>query len=190
MVDDHGRVHFYNGTFGPYLTTYDSETARFENHTFPGWNTFNNVTYGGIGLFADAVYVTDQNLSDASGIVRFSLTDFSAQRFAEGQSYQDLNVGLDGFLYALNDSYPATTIDVYDPVSQLLVKTINLSGDLYGADIRGIAVDTDGLIYGAGWNGTIYKFDSSGAILASLQVAQNLSDIDISAQGELITADG
>ena len=48
---------------------------------------------------------------------------------------------------------------------------------------------TDGLIYGAGWNGTIYKFDSSGAILGSLQVAQNLSDIDISAQGELITAD-
>ena len=38
VVDDHGRVHFYNGTFGPYLTTYDSETARFENHTFPGWN--------------------------------------------------------------------------------------------------------------------------------------------------------
>ena len=111
VVDDHGRVHFYNGTFGPYLTTYDSETARFENHTFPGWNTANNGTYGGIGLFADAVYVTDQNLGDASGIVRFSLTDFSAQRFAEGQSYQDLNVGLDGFLYALNGSYPATTID-------------------------------------------------------------------------------
>ena len=59
-----------------------------------------------------------------------------------------------------------------------------------GAAIRGIAVDTDGLIYGAGWNGTIYKFDSSGAILGSLQVAQNLSDIDISAQGELITTDG
>ena len=76
-------------------------------------------------------------MNDASGIIRFSLTDFSAQRFAEGHSYQDLNVGLDGFLYALNDSIPATTIDVYHPVSQLLVKTINLSGDLYGADIRG-----------------------------------------------------
>ena len=55
----------------------------------------------------------------------------------------------------------------------------------------GIAVDTAGLIYGygAGWNGTIYKFDSNGAILSSLQVGPNLSDIDISAQGELITAD-
>ena len=189
VVDDHGRAHFYNGTFGPYLTTYDSETARYENHTFPGWNTVGNVTHGGIGYFADAVYVTDQNLSDASGIVRFSLTDFSAQRFAEGQSYQDLNVGLDGLLYALHDGYPATSIDVYHPVSQLLVKTIHLSGDMYAADIRGIAVDPDGLIYGAGWNGTIYKFDSSGAILGSLQVAGNLSDIDISAQGELIAAD-
>ena len=189
VVDDHGRAHFYNGTFGPYLTTYDSETARYENHTFPGWNAVGNVTHGGIGFFADAVYVTDQNLSDASGIVRFSLTDFSAQRFAEGQSYQDLNIGLDGLLYALHDGYPATAIDVYHPVSQLLVKTIHLSGDMYAADIRGIAVDTDGLIYGAGWNGTIYKFDSSGAILGSLQVAGNLSDIDISAQGELIAAD-
>ena len=188
VVDDHGRVHFYNGSYSPYLTTYDSETARFENHTFPGWNG----SGGGIGLFADAVYVTDEAVShDASGIIRFSLTDFSAQRFAEGQSYQDLTVGLDGFLYALNDSQPATTIDVYDPVSQLLVKTINLSGDLRGADIRGIAVNTAGLIYGygAGWNGTIYKFDSNGAILSSLQVGPNLSDIDISAQGELITAD-
>ena len=188
VVDDHGRVHFYNGTLNPYLTTYDSETARFENHTFPGWNTFNVLNYGGIGLFADAVYVTDQNCSDASGIVRFSLTDFSAQRFAEGHSYEDLNVGLDGFLYALNVG-PTTTIDVYNPVSQLLVKTINLSGDLYGAGIGGIAVDTDGLIYGAGWNGTIYKFDSSGAIRASLQVAQGVGDIDISAHGELITVD-
>ncbi len=190
VVDDHGRVYFYNGSYSPYLTTYDSETARFESHTFPAWNAAGNATYGGIGLFADAVYVTDEAFqNDAGGIVRFSLTDFSAQRFAEGHSYQDLNVGLDGFLYALTDIYSAPTIDVYDPVSQLLAKTINLSGDLHGADIRGIAVDTDGLIYGAGWNGTIYKFDSSGAILGSLQVAQNLSDIDISAHGELIAAD-
>ena len=84
-------------------------------HTYSGWTTVNNVTYGGVAVRGTFAYATDMftaNDGSTAGLVRFDLTDGSAQRFAAGTEYIDVYLGGDGKLYGLQGRGP---IDVYDP---------------------------------------------------------------------------
>ena len=187
IVSADGQAHMYNGTFTPQLTSLDPPTGAVENRTFPEWSTVNNVSYGGIGVFGGFIYATDMrtfNGGEAQGIVRFDLTSGTAIRFASANEYQDLTVGGDGLLYALPGG--GSRIDVFDPISTTLLRTISLSA-LFSADVRGIAVGFDGSIYAAGWNGIVYALRPDGNILNSRNTgAGDLTDIDLNAEGGLV----
>src|SRR5262249_38832798 len=93
-----GQVHVYTGTADPSLSTYTLAGGGWTQRTYPGWSTFNNVTYGGIGVLGDSVYVTDMTTSsgpgdEAKGVVRFNLADGTAARFLETEGPQDLTIG-------------------------------------------------------------------------------------------------
>jgi hypothetical protein len=186
--DATGRIFFYNGTFTPFLSTYSSSSATWTHTTASGWSTVNNQTYGGIGLFGNYVFVTDMATGSspytANGIVRFNLTDGSYTRFASGNDFIDLNVGLDGNLYALANQ----TVSVYDPTSLALVRTVTLPY----ADYRAVAANAAGDIYVASAARVVTRFNSAGTQLATVNLATYASssgtpdDIDISSDGTTI----
>ncbi|WP_257450152.1 hypothetical protein [Archangium lipolyticum] len=180
IVSSRNRVEIYNGTFDPYLSRYDVASEGWAHWTYAGWSTANNVSYGGIASYRDSVFVTDMTTygtgDTPKGLVRFDLLTGAAQRFADTLDFIDVTQGLDGLLYGL--AYDEYRIYVYDPVTLAQVRTVSLPFNL---GIRGIAVSKTGEIYGASWNGPIYRFSSTGAQLGSVPSGVgSLVDIDIS----------
>ena len=92
---------------------------------------------------------------------RSNLTDGTAQRFSSGNDYIQLTLGLDGNVYALG----GLTVFEFDPNTMAQVRTISLSA---GADLRAIAVDSNGDIFAADYNHFIFHFDASGTLINSL----------------------
>ena len=183
VVGPNGAVQLYNGTFSPVVTTLTPTTGATADRTASGFGTFNNGSYGGIGALGSYVYATSQ--TSQQGIVRFGLADNSSTFFGTASGYQDLTIGGNGLLYAL----PSTNsrIDVFDPSTLTLTRSIALNSTLTNADLRGLAVNTDGKIYAAGWNGSLYALDTNGNILNSRATGfNNLNDIDIDSTGRLV----
>ena len=190
IMGGNGLAYVYNGTFRPFMSTYNSATGMWSDRSFPGWSTVNNVTYGGIATRGDFVYVTDMNTvgGEPAGIVRFDLSDSSAQRFNVVSGFSgdpiDLTIGFDGLLYVLLDD--ERTVQAYDPVTMEFLRTISVS-----ERVRAIAVDRNGNIFAAALGAELYHFNSLGAVVDSQSLAPilglggRLSDIDLSAEGVL-----
>jgi hypothetical protein len=189
VEDPSGKVYIYNGTFTPYLAAYDPTTNSWTQTTYAGWSTVSNVSYGGLAEFGNFLYATDMATAGAmpNGVVRFNLADGSATRFGN-VDFTDLNIGLDGKLYALSASN--STIYVYDPISTALIRKVVLPS----ADYRGIAVNASGDIFTAAWNNVISHFNANGVLQSSITLNSstgapfmfNWSDnIDIAPDGTL-----
>ena len=185
-VSSDGSIQAYNGTFAPFMTTYSPTSNTFTHRTFDGWNTVNNVTYGGIATYGNFVYATDMQAGSgqANGIVRFDLSTNTATRFADGFDFIDLNIGLDGKLYGFRDRF----VYVYDPITLGLLRTIALPESIYQSDpLRSIAVDQNGRLFVSGLGGTVYRFDPNGNLQVSAPTGfGSLTDIDIDELGRLI----
>ncbi|HYV37018.1 MAG TPA: Calx-beta domain-containing protein, partial [Gemmataceae bacterium] len=184
--DASGKVSIYNGTFTPYLATYNPGTSTWSQITYAGWSTVSNVSYGGLGLYQNFIYATDMNTAGNAqkGIVRFDTVSGNITRFGTNTDFTDLNIGLDSKVYGLAGS----TILVFDPVSMAQIRTITLPS----ADYRGIAVSANGDIYTAAWNSVISRFNTNGTLLQSLTLNtsngapfmfSNPDDIDVAADG-------
>lgn len=197
-VSPDGDVHAYYGTFGPALRTRDAGTGTLSNRYLAGWSTVNNVGFGGLAYHDGAVYAADMTTysgGEAQGIVRFDLGTGAATRFATDFEPMDVNVGLDGKLYAI-DYYLG--LRVYDPATgeQLFAGDLpwDVGGTSIGQSYRAIAADAAGNMYLATWNGYVVKLDAAGNYVAKLAVtgvpASGLHDIDVSADGEVIAGAG
>ncbi len=189
VVGSTGSYYIYNGTFSPYLTVYEPDAGSWEHFTFSGWSTVNNGSYGGIAIDDNYVHLTDMwtaNNGTPSGLVRFDTTDFSAERYASGREYIDITRGLNGYLYAVRNggtNAGGWTVDVYDLEGSCgQINTITL-----GHEVRGIAVNAEGEIFGADLSDFIYHFRSDGVILNSVDSGgADLTDIDIASDGTLV----
>src|SRR5262249_48907663 len=193
VMANSGKVYVYNGTFTPALATYDPSTG-WTQQGYTGWSTVNNVSYGGLALFQNYVYVSDMTTANdppgqSNGVVRFNLSDGTVNRYGQGTDYIDVNIGLDGKLYALG-GVTGRTVSVFDPYSMALLRTVTLPA---GNDYRGIAVNAAGDIFTANWGNTVTHFDSTGALLASLTWTGpggstwfgNPMDIDLASDGTI-----
>ena len=184
--DNMGRLHIYHGTFAPSLSTLDPISQTWAQHSTDGWSTVNVTYYGGLSTYRNYVYATDDSTfgGEPNGIVRFDTSqNYSAQRFQEGTDFIDVNMGLDGVLYATSDPH---TVYAFDPISLTLLRTISLS-----VDVSAIAVGPDGTIFAPGFIGDtkIYRLDSAGAIEGSIDTGDpfaSLQDIDLSPAGQLV----
>jgi hypothetical protein len=188
VEDPSGNVSVYNGTFTPYLATYNPATASWTQTTYSGWSTVSNVSYGGLALYHNFIYATDMATAGAmpNGIVRFDTVAGTATRLVSGTDFTDLNIGLDGNLYALSGS----TVYAYDPVSGAPLRKVILPS----ADYRGIAVNAGGDIFTAAWNNVISHFNANGVLLSSITLNSstgapfmfgNPDDIDVAADGTI-----
>jgi len=178
-----GNAYVYNGTFSPYLSALDPAAGTWTHTTYSGWSTVNNVSYGGLAHYQQYIFASDMNTAGASeeGIIRFNTDDGTAVRFADTKEFTTLNVGLDGEVYGIESG----RIDVYDPSTLSLLRTVNVASS--SPDPRGVAVDAAGDIFTSDWNGYVYQFDANGTLLGSLNThGGNLTNIQVSSTGQLV----
>lgn len=180
-----GRVAVFNGTFQPVLSVLEGEV--WTHHSFPGWSTANNLSYGGIATDQNFIYVTDGNTSGASekGIVRFDINNgFNAERFLISNEYIDVTLGLDNRLYALRNTYG--DLDIIDPATMQIVSSLDLG---HTSSSRAATGDSSGNIYMASWNGNVYQYSNTGAQQKLVNLGSSLIDIDINEAGEILASD-
>jgi hypothetical protein len=192
VADPSGNVYVYNGTFTPSLATYNPNSNQWTQQNYSGWGTVNNVSYGGLGLFQNYVFASDMTVAGdpagaSNGIVRFNVANGTATRFAQGIDFIDVNVGLDGKVYALTST---ATLYTYDPNSMALLGKVVLPA---GHDYRGVAVNASGDIFTANWDNSVSHFTPSGTLLANINLTGpadgswfgNPMDIKVAADGTL-----
>ncbi|MEM7251452.1 MAG: hypothetical protein AAF493_08525 [Pseudomonadota bacterium] len=179
-IDAKGILHLYNGTFDPYLSFYNPRTDQWAHVTTAGWSTVNNVSYGGIAVFEDTVFLTDMEtagpMDSLSGIVAIDTVSGTVTRFATSTAPEDLNLGLDGRLYSLSGS----AVSIYDPKTFGLLDTVNLA---FGSDYRSVSADAAGNMYLATWGGALIKSDPTGSLLDTIALPGSGMDVDISPTG-------
>lgn len=183
-------VHVYNGTFTPYVSTLDSSASTWSHETLAGFSTVANVSYGGVAVGGQYVFATDMataGVGAPQGIIRFD--SGGATRFATGIAPIDLNVGLDGLLYALHNDQ----VYIFDPETMAQQQVINLDSTIGSGDYRAVAVNAADQMFVVTWTGTLYKTDSSGSTLLSVNLvgtaSGNLTDVDVSDSGMVVVGD-
>lgn len=198
-ASSNGDIQVYYGTFGPTLMTYGKATSTWGLRAFSGWSTVNNLTYGGVATFGNWVFATDMTTFGSTeqqlkGIVRFDMADNTAQRFADTIEPIDLNLGLDGKLYALNGYHH---LYVFDPTTMALEQDFELIGPPNGSsDLRAVAADQAGNIYVVTWAGQVERFGPGGVFEKMVTMSEfglpnyGMWDIDVDADGELVWTGG
>ncbi len=198
-ADTNGNVYVYNGTFYPYMSTYNSNTSSWSHMTYDGFSTVNNGSYGGIDVYGTTVFASDMftySGGEAQGVVVFNAVTGEAQRFAENTSPIDLTIGLDGLLYTLSPggSPGGRTINIYDPSSLAYINSIDLTNIFGWTEHRSIAVDYNGDIFIADWDGEVHHINESGVLIDTITpgcdwigfgIHCEFIDIDISQNGEI-----
>jgi hypothetical protein len=195
-VDAAQNMYVYNGTFNPYLSTYDPATHTWSQHSFPGWSTVADSTFGGLAVFQHYAYVTDMNTNGATadGLIRFDTNDYSAVRFDTTHEYVQVTLGLDGLLYGLvnnvSSGFPAR-VEVYDPLTLAFKREIVMGAGVDN-DIRALAVDANGDLFLGSWNGNFIHCDRNGSLIKTLAdgapSASSLEDIALSTDGKIVAS--
>jgi hypothetical protein len=180
VVGSDGRLSLFNGTFDPYLSTFDPVPNSWSHVTRADWATVNNVSYGGIARYGNNVFVTDMlEGSPAGGVVVFDTGAGTSSEFATSLSPTDLNLGLDGKLWVLSGSVAYA----FNPATFAAMGSVNLPG---GFDIRGLAVDQNGDFYLATWDGVLAHVGPGGNLLGTRSFGGSLIDVDVSPGGGVL----
>jgi len=176
-----GRIAIFIGSNSAQLSIYNAQYHQWQHIDIANWSAHNNA-YGGIAEHNGHLFLTNTRVTD--GIFKVDLIDFSVERFTD-KSYIDLNIGMDGLLYALNEYQ----VDVYDPDSMTLLNDFSVDDNA-----RSVAADSEGNFYVARWDGLISRYDASGQFLSRLDVTEHfenehnfssLYDININQRNEL-----
>lgn len=185
-VGPDGNVQIFNGTSAPYLTTLNPATGVFTNHS-GDFSSAGNVSHGGVAIAGNYVFVSNENINGNAnyGVLRFNTANnYSSAGLLPGEQSEQVSMGFDGLLYVLNgnESQGWPGVEVYNPQTMSLVRTIVFTNN----DIRDVAATANGTMYAAGWNGTIYEYNTQGNIIGSLATGLgNLDDISLSSAGQI-----
>ena len=110
--------------------------------------------------------------------MKFDISTQQSTRFASSYEFIDLSVGQDQLLYGLQNQ---SVVRVYDPASLSELRSIALS-----KGVRGITANKSGELFGASWDGNVYRFNANGQVLASFNPGLgSLMDIDLANDGRL-----
>src|SRR5438046_5735974 len=132
QVDRSGNLQVFGG--GPTLERLNGALTLPGNwvteKTVPGWSQFGRTFYGGLAVFGQFVFASDQSNGspgDTRGLIRFdSRSGYAFTRFASDQDFSDVSLGNDGNLYAIDSGQSFQhVVKVYDPITLRLVKSVN-----------------------------------------------------------------
>jgi hypothetical protein len=192
-VDKNGDVEIYTGPGSTsYLTGSDLAHGTWRFHTYPNWNPWTGYNADeGLATIGDYVFVTDKLQGDfgqptqTQGLIRISLTDYTAQRFAQDITFTHLTAGRDGLIYAVVGGTAGSQINVYNPLTLALVKTINLQN---GQNVHQISVNAAGEIYATEF--AIDRFDNTGKLLNKYNTPDLIFDVEIADDGTVAMSTG
>ena len=189
-----GSLWVFNGTFSPYISNVPTSGSPWTNYANQLFEIANNLSYGGIAVSGTTVFVTNDLLGgfpSSFAILAYDVdTGTPTQMGAAGSTA--LNIGQDGMLYAVDDSYTSTTtVSVYNPTTLALVKHVTLSGSTE-RDLRGVTALASGHIIIATWDGHVQEYDANGSFLRQIQLGQSpptdaeLMNVSIGADGSYL----
>ena len=179
-ADERDLVPSLQRNLRPYLSIYDPSAGSWSHRTHAGWGTINEPSYGGIARQGDRVFASDMStaLDLANGIVAFDVVLGTSQQIAAGDVI-DLNLGLDGKLWALTLTGVAHS---FDPATNAFLGSVSMAGS--GAGVRALAVSASGDFYAA-TNGFVAHLAPDGTLLGTLPLSGSLLDVDIAPDGLL-----
>jgi hypothetical protein len=197
IVGPNGDIHLYvgneylsGGDLPTELDTYHAATGTWTSWTVPGWSPQGSESEGGLAAYGDYVYASDMEMGTEtppdSGIVRFDLAHQTVERFAAGNDYLSLTLGLDGVLYATRLYRGAFLIDKYHPVTMAYLGTVTARLD------GKAAVGPDGTIYLADGfpTGSIYRLDPAGNYMDAVNSTRDVgSDVSVAHDGTVLGGD-
>jgi hypothetical protein len=183
IVGGNGDLYVVRGpdsTGGPAVLSVLSPSGSWTDYTDPGWSGQN-----GVASYGNFVFATSLN----AGLLRFDAGNgFQVQHFGGGPGYDQLTVGLDGLLYAIDHGTTSghQQIEVYDPSTLTLLHTITIN-----LPIADVAVDKAGNIFAIGGSDSVYEYDASGNPLATATMAlpnteDGPQDINLAPDGTII----
>lgn len=197
-ADESLNFHCLNGTLDAALSSYNFAIPGWVHRYVPYWSTGANGNDGTMAIWKNYAFLIDlgHENNNPLGVIRYNLTTDAWIRFdapgVQNNAPQDICTGLDGLIYVLEGrgSPSGRFINVYDPETLDLVRTIDIAGTAYGNVVRGICVDADGYIYLGDGFGPIHKLDPSGAFLVTKTYTRSGAphDWDLSADGVLMVA--
>lgn len=182
-------------TFGDEIYEINPTTGIVTNR----WNSGMSSTEYGVGTAAGEIYIgehpggqlkvfnrsgvfqrfVDVNLTLPEGVFAIGGDDVPGLTTTTYR-YRDIYAGLDDQLYVLDVA--GTAVGKYDPSTLALDKFFNVA-----QPVNALAVAADGSIWGAGKDGTLYHFSSTGALLGSLVTGvAELIDIDLNITGQIL----
>ncbi|MFX1678384.1 PEPxxWA-CTERM sorting domain-containing protein [Mitsuaria sp. CC2] len=177
-----GTIYAFSGDLDPALTSLNPKTGIQRNLPMPDISTY--PAPGTIATKGNYLFLGDMEnwSSPGRGIVRYNIDTGTTERFASGLSFSQLTIGGDGLLYA-----GSQTLQVYDPATMSLLRTVAV-GDQFAiyAAPHTVAVDAQGVIYGATGDGRINKYSATGTLISSLQTQAQIEDIEVDAQGRIV----
>ena len=182
-----GHIWVFDGTFSPLLL----RLATNPNETMigipiPGWSAVNQSMRGGIALWGDYVFLTDNSTGSGntmlSGLIRYNSRTGAVDRF--GTSTQPFDISVSGdTLYALEGDSQGIVYK-YNLNNLTLIDTVTLPSAVY----FGITV-ADNFLFTTGYepsgHNVIKKFTLDGNLVSSLNVDGHgvLGDIDADRNG-------
>ena len=178
-VDPNGNIQLWQGTFDPKLVAHQGPltgtggwVTEATTQQVPQWSTINRTFYGGVAVYGQYVFATDQktgNDNPGNGLIRFDANNnYAPTRFASGMDFSDVTLGMDGKLYAMNGGQAfQPQVWIYDPISLQLIRSVTVPG----FDNSTVAADSDGNIYvGSFSDDKTWKLSPTGQILKSIDV--------------------
>lgn len=182
-IDERGLVHVYNGTFRPWISTWDPVADSWSHLRVPGLSTAGYAAGGGICASGDYLYATDVSVASSPdrGLVQVSLRDGTVTRFAADRDYDDIDIGPGGLLYGLDHNQGQ--VRVFDPLTLAQVGYIPLP-----AFCTSIVVAPDGTLFGATYSGGgLRHIGRDGSLLAVVGTGNcAMTSIDRFASGVII----
>lgn len=173
VVGAEGDIHVFNMTDSSSIdrtasiSTYNVNTNDW-SHRAEG----ETLKAGGAGIaYNDGTVFAADPQDGSSGIHAFGKSTFEI--FATGLEVNDVNMGLDGFLYALSiNPVSATVITKYDPFTYDYLGSLQVDNDS-----KAFAVDEQGDIFLANWGGSINQLTFDGTLVNSASFALGTEEI-------------
>ncbi|MCA9064833.1 MAG: proprotein convertase P-domain-containing protein [Planctomycetaceae bacterium] len=136
---------------------------------------------GGIASRGTKIFIADASNTggDLGGVIMFDTANSVSLRLSQ-VPMRDINVGLDGVVYALN--HPGTTLYRFDSSTGFALGSVAMP-----VALRAVAVDAAGTIYGAAAAGQVHVITSLGAVTTTIGIgSDDLDDIDINVIDDIL----
>lgn len=180
VVDPYGRAHVlviapFDDSYVATLDPVTGEWSLLRVEAFLG-----NGSDGDLAIFGDYLFTKARRINWVTGQVDSIDSPFG------GLGVGEINIGLDGLLYAINSGSPRYLVEVLDPITLQRLRSFELRDqDGYRLNGRGIGVSADGqTVYVADWDGRYYVFDGDGGFIDSfLSGTNSLNDLDLTPGG-------